>query len=769
MKKQLDRIVSENKKYSKVKCWEVFECNKKQCPAYKSRNLRCWLFSGTHCRDEIQGKFLEKMEMCLDCKVFKSNKDIAAMKASLKAVNKQFKEFIRIISEKDLELQGISMELAIGLSEVFEALKMISSGDPTVRITESSDIELIGRLKNVVNSTAQEIGEIVDLSHEFAIGLAEHFDVLHRVSKGDLNARVTGKSKVELLESLKKVTNDMIESISKEIARREKAEEELLKAHERLERRVEERTIELRVINEKLIKEIEERKRAEEHLREAELRYRTVADFTHDWEYWETPDGKLRYVSPSSERITGYKPDEFINNPQLIYEITLSEDRVIWNEHYHNSLQVPNRRCIQFRIRKKDGEARWIEHVCQPVTDNRGNFLGVRASNRDITMRKRAEEKLKDTLSLLSATLESTADGILVVDRNRKIVSFNQKFVRMWKISDSIIESRSDEKALAFVVDQLDDPVGFMAKIEELYNRPDSESFDLVTFKDGRVFERYSQPQKIGDATIGRVWSFRDITERKKAEKALRESEQLLLQAHKMEAIGRLAAGVAHEINNPLAIINEKAGLMKDYFELSGDSEIKKEKFINLIEAIFDSVSRCRAITHRLLGFSRRVDISYDIIDLNGAVKEIIEFLEKEILFRNIRLILNLSEELPDITTDKGQIQQVLLNILNNAIDAVDKGGIIEVLTGVKDENTVYVSVKDNGHGIPKEILKHIFEPFYTTKEKGRGTGLGLSISYGIVQKLGGTINVDSEVNKGTTFTVEIPKKPKDAKEGKFD
>jgi two-component system NtrC family sensor kinase len=229
--------------------------------------------------------------------------------------------------------------------------------------------------------------------------------------------------------------------------------------------------------------------------------------------------------------------------------------------------------------------------------------------------------------------------------------------------------------------------------------------------------------------------------------------------ASKLASVGRLAAGVAHEINNPLAIINEKAGLIKDILEVSGDSSQNKEKFLGLINGIFDSVNRCRTITHRLLGFSRRMEMSHDAIDVNDAVTEVAGFLEQEISFRNIRMELNLSKDLPKIVTDKGQIQQVFLNIINNAIDAVDEGGLIEVSSIIKDNQAVRVSIRDNGSGIPKDILKHIFEPFYTTKEKGKGTGLGLSISYGIMQRLGGTILVESEVDNGTTFIVELPLK----------
>jgi len=214
----------------KIKCWEFFQCNEKTCPVYEKQELKCWLVPGTHCRKVIQGRFLEKIEMCLACEPFRANIDLDSMEETLEVVNEQFVEFRKMVEDRDRELEGISMELAVGLSEAFEGLRGIASGDPEMRISEISPLELIGKLKHMVNLTAENLGEIVTLSHEFAIGLAEHFDVLHRVSQGNLAARVSGTSKVELLESLKSVTNKMIESVSREITEREWAENALRKS-----------------------------------------------------------------------------------------------------------------------------------------------------------------------------------------------------------------------------------------------------------------------------------------------------------------------------------------------------------------------------------------------------------------------------------------------------------------------------------------------------------------------------------------------------------
>jgi two-component system NtrC family sensor kinase len=228
-------------------------------------------------------------------------------------------------------------------------------------------------------------------------------------------------------------------------------------------------------------------------------------------------------------------------------------------------------------------------------------------------------------------------------------------------------------------------------------------------------------------------------------------------QTEKLASIGRLAAGVAHEINNPLAIINEDAGLMSDLTETSEDFPYKK-KFEDLLRSIQSSVKRCRTITHRLLGFARQMDVSPEAVDINALIKEVFGFLEKEAVNRNINFIFDLLKDLPIIESDRGQLQQVFLNIINNAMDAVEDRGEIAISTRLNNESGVRVMISDNGCGIPKDKLKRIFDPFYTTKERDKGTGLGLSITYGIIKKLGGRISADSELDKGTTFTIELPR-----------
>jgi two-component system NtrC family sensor kinase len=246
--------------------------------------------------------------------------------------------------------------------------------------------------------------------------------------------------------------------------------------------------------------------------------------------------------------------------------------------------------------------------------------------------------------------------------------------------------------------------------------------------------------------------------------KRLEESDQRreaayreMQESSKLASIGRLAAGVAHEVNNPLAIINEKAGLIKDLAEFTPEFPLK-DKLLPLLGAILQSVDRCRTITQRLLGFARRMDVTIQMLSLNEVIEEVLGFLEKEALHRNVELQLNLAVDLPRIASDRGQLQQVFLNILNNAFDAVQDGGQVAITSFEVDVDTVGASIQDNGQGMTQETMTHLFEPFFTTK-KGYGTGLGLSITYGIIKKLGGDIKVKSQLGAGTTFTVFLPKK----------
>ena len=228
--------------------------------------------------------------------------------------------------------------------------------------------------------------------------------------------------------------------------------------------------------------------------------------------------------------------------------------------------------------------------------------------------------------------------------------------------------------------------------------------------------------------------------------------------SNRLASIGRLAAGVAHEINNPLAIINEKAGLIKDMFTYK-DMYSEDKKLIGLIDSIISSVERCGTITKRLLGFARHMEVSIRSINLREVLEEVLGFLEKEAEYRSIKVSLNVPDDIPEFKSDRGKVQQIFLNLVNNAFAAMEDGGSLDITVKREDEDFISATVTDTGCGIQESDIKRIFEPFFSTKTKKGGTGLGLSITFGLVQEIGGTINVQSEVGQGTTFIITLPLK----------
>jgi two-component system NtrC family sensor kinase len=260
----------------------------------------------------------------------------------------------------------------------------------------------------------------------------------------------------------------------------------------------------------------------------------------------------------------------------------------------------------------------------------------------------------------------------------------------------------------------------------------------------------------------GTVLTSRSITnalERVEEEKA--RSEDLAVQSNKMAALGKMAAGVAHEINNPLQVMKELTGLMSDDLlalrTVIDDKEL--EKLRGDITKMERQLDRCGDITHKMLRFGRGMEPRQEFCDVNLVLAEAISFLADEAQHRDIRIQTDYGEDLPRITTDVPQLQQAFLNIIDNAIDAVGRSGAITVRSSLEKRDTgqVIVKISDTGCGIPKEMLPRIFDPFHTTKGPKEGIGLGLSVSYKIIEQLNGKIEVESVKGKGTTFTICLP------------
>lgn len=259
------------------------------------------------------------------------------------------------------------------------------------------------------------------------------------------------------------------------------------------------------------------------------------------------------------------------------------------------------------------------------------------------------------------------------------------------------------------------------------------------------------------------VWRSRRMAGRiKEADKEKDLLNDQVIEAGKLASVGELAAGIAHEINNPVAIMVEEGGWISDILE-DVDTELKPDDRDEIEKALMQiktQGARCKEITHKLLSFARKTDSTTKAVDINEILEEMMDLSRQRARYANALINMELEPNLPHIHASPSELQQVLLNLINNALDSMSKEGGELNLTSHTVENFIHITVQDNGHGIPPANLARIFDPFFTTKPVGKGTGLGLSICYGIITRMGGDITVKSAVNQGTTFTVMLPLTP---------
>jgi signal transduction histidine kinase len=379
---------------------------------------------------------------------------------------------------------------------------------------------------------------------------------------------------------------------------------------------------------------------------------------------------------------------------------------------------------------------------------------------------RRLRTEANQALSLLHATLESTTDGLLVVDRSGKIASFNRRFVELWRIPQPILDTGSDEQALKYVLDQLKDPEGFLRKVKELYGQPKMESFDALEFRDGRIFERYSRPQLLGGQAVGRVWSFRDVTARVHAENEREENRRRASELERLQAVdqfkSQFISAAAHELNTPLTPVTLQLhileGLLKDGRD--GDPEHSLELLKRNVQRLSDLVSDLLDASKYQAG---RLTLQREPCDLGALVRECVDSFADAAQRGGIGLQAKLSGPI-EAFVDAKRITQVLYNLLGNAVKFTPAGGNIHVeATG--SPNHVAVQVRDTGTGIPPALIGNLFLPFSQAREPAQanvpGTGLGLYISRGIIEAHGGTIWCRSDgPGKGATFSFSLPRDP---------
>lgn len=500
--------------------------------------------------------------------------------------------------------------------------------------------------------------------------------------------------------------------------------------------------------------------------------------------------GILRFVNPRLETVLGYRKSDVLGHnvfdfihPEDVPRASLEYSQTIRQQGEgvpsvlrlrdsvgawvpfeiiaNNQLQDPEIQGVIFTAR----DVRYREEIEEAIRSANVD-VKERAQDRTSELAKRnaalrienqvrlqTEKQLQQAISLLNATLDATADGILVVSKEGKISSCNRRFLEMWGIECNNAVGHWDEDLLTQALPQLQDSAEFLVKVKELYASPEATSFDVLALKDGRIFERYSQPQRIGDRVVGRVWSFRDVTRARQLEQELRQSQ-------KMEAVGRLAGGVAHDFNNLLMLMSGYLGQLANDPSLAAGHR-------SLVEQLLATTKRGASLIRQLLAFSRKNQTTPTVADLNTVVLNM-EGLLRPLLSDNIHLEVSLFSGPLYVFHDVNQLELAIMNLAVNARDAMPEGGTLSISTssealaaGPEGQSSVsnyaVLEVADTGHGMTPEVQAHVFEPFFTTKVKGKGTGLGLATVYGIVQRAQGQIHISSAPNQGTRFRVYLP------------
>lgn len=502
---------------------------------------------------------------------------------------------------------------------------------------------------------------------------------------------------------------------------------------------------------------VTDRKKSEEALRKSESFSRSLIDHLPQRIFVKDINSVYLSCNPNYAKDLGIKPHEIIGkddfdfHPKALAEAYRADDSAVIQSGQPKDIT---------EIYSVNGIEKWIRTIKVPYRDTHGNIIGVLGVFDDMTTAKQAEEEIKRSEKHLAEAMELAEAGHWEFDIASQRFTFNDRFYALYGTTverEGGYQMSAESYVKNFV--HPEDIEGVVSEIQRAIEilLPDA-SWELehrIVRRDGQIRHIAVRITTIRDAhgkTIKTRGVNQDITERKRLQEQLRQSQ-------KMESIGRLAGGIAHDFNNILTIIRGNVDLIAR--RLSPDDPSEQD-----IRDIGQAVDQASSLTRQLLAFSRKQIIQPQVLNLNNSITSMEKML-KRLIGEHIELSIELDPDIPSIIIDAGQIEQVLLNLVINARDAMPSGGRIFIKTALppiqnnmgasEDRTNVELTVSDTGEGMSEEVLSHIYEPFFTTKPTGKGSGLGLATVYGIVIQNKGTIGVESAPEKGACFKIIFP------------
>jgi PAS domain S-box-containing protein len=502
------------------------------------------------------------------------------------------------------------------------------------------------------------------------------------------------------------------------------------------------------------IRDITARKKFEKDLKDSEEKLRALFERIRHGLFISSKEGKFLDCNQALLEILDYPAKEEFLAIDIAQDLYVNpEDRKAFQERIERDGYVKD---MEVEFKKKNGEKITVLLTGHPIKNERGEIIGYQGINLDISERKRIENELREANEFFMNLIESSVDGIIAADMQGNIFIFN-------KGSETLTGYKAEEVIGKLHITKIY-PEGIAKEVMKKLRSPEHGGVGKLLPTQFNVLNKFREEIPIqlsatliydgAGKEVASVGIFTDLRPRLMMEKKLQETHVQLVSSEKMASLGKLAAGIAHEINNPLGGILIYSSLMMEDLR---EEDPKRGDLARIVQ----EAGRCKEIVKSLLEFARQTEPKMEPTDINRAINDGLFFLVNQALFHNIRIVKNLDPFLPFVRGNASQLKQVFMNIIVNAAEAMHGSGTLTITTNAAfDRKRVFVEFTDTGEGIPEENLTRIFDPFFTTKDVGKGTGLGLATSYGIVEDHGGKIGVKSKVSEGTTFTIELPTYP---------